>query len=214
MHQVERIHPQIPDPVIIGRATALLRAGKLVAYPTETFYGLAGDPLNPEAVEMIFAAKGRPDRMALPLIAADRQAVQNSVRVISDAADRLAAAFWPGALTLVLPASPCLPRRLLGGGFTVGIRISPHAVALALARAFGSSIVATSANRSGQPAPMSAAEVRLALGGHVSLILDGGPTRGGQASTVLDLTLDPPRLVRSGAVPISAIELVLGRRVI
>ena len=214
MSLVEAIDSQHPDPVLIDRCAALLRAGKLVAYPTETFYGLAGDPLSSEAVEMIFVAKGRPDRMALPLIAADRHAVLEAVREFSSAAERLAGAHWPGALTLILPASPSLPQRLLGGGHTVGIRISPHPVAAALARSFGSSIVATSANRSGQPAPMTAAEVRHALGGDVALILDGGPTRGGQASTVLDLTVDPPRLVRSGSVPVSALEQVLGRRII
>ena len=213
MQKVQRIDSRNPDPGLIGRAAALLHAGKLVAYPTETFYGLAADPLSPDAVETIFAAKGRPDRMALPLIAAERQAVQSTVRQFSAAAERLAQAFWPGALTLVLPASPALPPRLLGGGHTVGVRISPHPVASALARAFGSSIVATSANRSGQPAPMTAAEVKLALGGQVALILDGGPTRGGLASTVLDLSIDPPRLVRSGAVPVSAVEQVLGRRI-
>ena len=212
VQRVQRIDPQTPDLAVIGRAAAFLRAGKLVGYPTETFYGLAGDPLNADAVELIFAAKGRPERMALPLIAADWQAVQSIARELSGPAERLARAFWPGALTLVLPASPSLPSRLLGGGHTVGLRISPHPVALALARAFGSAIVATSANRSGQPAPMTAAEVDLALGEYVSLVLDGGPTRGGQASTVLDLTIDPPRLVRSGLVPVSAVERVLGRR--
>jgi L-threonylcarbamoyladenylate synthase len=212
VQQMQRIDPRHPDPALIGRAAALLREGKLVAYPTETFYGLGADPRSPEAVETIFAAKGRPERMALPLIAADRQSVLECVRELSDAADRLAAAFWPGALTLVLPASPSLPPRLLGNGQTVGIRISPHPVAAALARAFGSSIVATSANRSGQPAPMTARDVRQALGDEVALILDGGLTQGGHASTVLDLTVDPPRVVRSGAVPLSAIEQVLGRR--
>ena len=210
---VEPIDSQRPNLVLIDRGAALLRAGKLVAYPTETFYGLAGDPLSPEAVESIFAAKGRPDRMALPLIAADRRAVMDAVREFSTAAERLATAHWPGALTLVLPASPSLPQRLLGGGRTVGIRISSHPVAAALARSFGSSIVATSANRSGQAAPLTAAEVRDMLGRHVALILDGGPTRGGQASTVLDLTVDPPRLVRSGTVPVSALEEALGRRI-
>jgi len=213
MQRVQRIDSRNPDPALIGRAAALLHAGKLVGYPTETFYGLAADPLSPDAVETIFAAKGRPDRMALPLIAADRRAVQTSVRELSEAAERLAAAFWPGALTLVLPASPSLPQRLLGGGHTVGIRISPHPVAAALALAFGSAIVATSANRSGAPAPMTAAEVGQALGAEVALILDGGPTRGGQASTVLDLSVDPPRVVRSGEIPLAAIEQLLARRI-
>jgi L-threonylcarbamoyladenylate synthase len=210
--QIQAVDPQHPNQVLIGRAADLLRAGRLVGYPTETFYGLAADPRSPEAVETIFAAKGRPERMALPLIASDRAAVLLCVREFSETAERLGAAFWPGALTLVLLASPSLPPRLLGGGQTVGIRLSPHPVASALARAFGGPIVATSANRSGQPAPMTAREVQQALGEEVALILDGGPTRGGQASTVLDLTCDPARVVRSGAVPLSAIEQVLGRR--
>lgn len=212
MRQQQRIDSQHPDSALIRRAADLLREGKLVAYPTETFYALGADPRNPAAVESIFVAKGRPERMALPLIAADRRAVLESVREFSDSAERLASAFWPGALTLVLPASPSLPPRLLGNGHTVGIRISPHAVAAALAGAFESAIVATSANLSGQPAPMTAAEVRRALGGKVALIIDGGPTQGGHASTVLDLTTDPPRVVRSGAVPLTAVETVLGRR--
>src|SRR5262245_66138470 len=116
--------------------------------------------------------------MALPLIASDREAVLLCVREFPDLAERLAAAFWPGALTLVLPAAPTLPPRLLGGGQTVGIRISPHPVAAALALAFGGPIVATSANRSGRPAPSTAHEVQEALGDEVALILDGGPTRG------------------------------------
>jgi len=199
--QIQTVDPLHPNQSLIGRAADLLRAGRLVGYPTETFYGLAADPRSPDAVETIFAAKGRPERM-----------VCACVREFSDTAERLAAAFWPGALTLVLPASPSLPPRLLGGGRTVGIRISPNPVAGALALAFGGSIVATSANRSGQPAPMSALEVQQALGKEVALILDGGQSRGGQASTVLDLTCDPARVVRSGAVPLSAIEEVLGRR--
>ena len=210
--EVQNVDPQHPSSVIIGRAAELLRASKLVVYPTETFYGLAADPRNPAAVERIFASKGRPDRMALPLIAGTRAAVHLCVREFSETAERLAAAFWPGALTLVMPASPALPPRLLGGGSTVGIRISSHPVASALAAAFGAPIVATSANRSGQPAPMTALEVQETLRSEVALVLDGGPTLGGLASTVLDLTADPPRVVRSGAVPLSAVEHVLGRR--
>ncbi len=210
--QVQSVDALRPSSVVIARAADLLRASKLVAYPTETFYGLAADPLNPAAVERIFTAKGRPERMALPLIAGNRAAVQLCIREFSETAERLAAAFWPGALTLVLPASPTLPPRLLGGGATVGIRISSHPVASALATAFGAPIVATSANRSGQPAPMTALEVQEALRSEVALILDGGPTHGGQASTVLDLTMDPPRVVRSGAVALGAVEQALGRR--
>jgi L-threonylcarbamoyladenylate synthase len=212
VQQIQAVDPLRPNQILIERAAELLRSGRLVGYPTETFYGLGADPRSPEAVEAIFAAKGRPESMALPLIAADLAAVRVCVREFPDTAERLAAAFWPGALTLVLPASPSLPPRLLGGGRTVGIRISPHPVAAALARTFGVPIVATSANRSGRPAPMTALEVREALGEEVALIIEGGPTRGGRSSTVLDLTSDPPRVVRSGAVPLSAIEEILGRR--
>jgi L-threonylcarbamoyladenylate synthase len=213
MGESHRIDPQHPDPVLIHRAAGLLREGKLVVYPTETFYGLGADPRSPRAVEAVFAAKGRPDRLALPLIASDRRSVLDCVSELSDAAERLAAAFWPGALTLVLPAVPSLPPRLLGNGQTVGIRISSHPIAAALAAAFGSAIVATSANRSGQAAPVTAPEVGEELGAEVALVLDGGATSGGHASTVIDLTTDPPRVVRSGAVPLSAIEEILGRRI-
>ena len=212
MTQVQSVDPRNPSPVLIGRAVELLGASHLVAYPTETFYGLAADPRSPEAIERIFVAKGRPERMALPLIAGNREALRLCIAAFPGAAERLAAAFWPGAPTLVLPASPLLPPRLLGGGRTVGVRISSHPVASSLASAFGAPIVATSANRSGQAPPMTAEEVREALGMDVSLILDGGPTRGGQASTVVDLASDPPRLIRSGAIPLAAVEQVLGLR--
>src|SRR5439155_24002021 len=115
MPRPEPIDPNHPNPALIARAADLLRQGLLVAYPTETFYGLAADPRNPEAVERIFEAKGRPDRMALPLIAADRAAAMMCARQFPPSVERLAAAFWPGPLTLVLAASAALPPRLLGG---------------------------------------------------------------------------------------------------
>ncbi|HEU4401050.1 MAG TPA: L-threonylcarbamoyladenylate synthase [Candidatus Polarisedimenticolia bacterium] len=211
MKRIQTIDPERPDGALLHQAGRLLHAGRLVAYPTETFYGLAADPFNPQAVERVFAAKGRPERMALPLIAPDEASVMTCVREFPEPARRLAAAFWPGPLTLVLPASRMLPARLLGGGHTVGVRISPHPIASALARAAGGPIVATSANRSGRPAPSTAEEVENALGDEIDLILDGGSTRGGTASTVLDLTSDPPRVVRSGAVLLTAVERVLGR---
>lgn len=212
MRRLQPIDPHHPDPGLVFRAAELIRAGELVAYPTETFYGLGADARSLRAVEKVFEAKGRPERMALPLIAADEGSVMLCVREFPESARRLAAAFWPGALTLVLPASASLPPRLLGGGHTVGVRISPHPVAGALARVVGGPIVATSANLSGQAAPQSAAEVEEAIGEALALILDGGETHGGLASTVLDLTVDPPRVIRSGAVPIAAIGQVLGRR--
>jgi len=208
---IERVDPHRPDPGVLARGAELLRRGFLVVYPTETFYGLGCDPRQAEAVERIFVAKGRPDRMALPLIAADREAVRLCVRGFPEMAHRLMDAFWPGPLTIVFPAADDLPPLLLGGGHTVGVRVSSHPVASALARATAGPIVATSANRSGGPPPSTAEEAMEALGEVVSLILDGGPTTGGTASTVIDLTVEPPRLIRSGAVPRSAIESILGR---
>jgi L-threonylcarbamoyladenylate synthase len=212
MQRVQQIDPQHPDRKLLARAAEVLRKGLLVAYPTETFYGLGALPRDMAAVDRVFNAKGRPEKMALPLIVGDEESVNLCAREFPQGARRLAAAFWPGPLTLVLPAADDLPPRLLGGGFSVGLRVSPHPVASGLARAVGGPIIATSANLSGQPAPSTAAEVDEFLGDHVALILDGGPTHGSAASTVLDLTADPPRVIRSGAVPLTELERVLGSR--
>ncbi len=212
MRQLHSIDPENPSPKILARAAELLRKGFLVAYPTETFYGLGAAPRVPEAVERVFEAKGRPEKMALPLIVGDDSAVLLCAREFPPGAQRLASAFWPGPLTLVLQAADDLPTRLLGGGHTVGLRISPHPVASGLARALGGPIIATSANRSGHPAPSSAEEVQQVLGDSVAMILDGGPTIGGLSSTVLDLSTEPPRMIRCGAVPLADLERILGRR--
>jgi L-threonylcarbamoyladenylate synthase len=212
MQRVQQIDPQHPDRKLLARAAEVLRKGLLVAYPTETFYGLGALPRDMAAVDRVFNAKGRPEKMALPLIVGDEESVNLCAREFPQGARRLAAAFWPGPLTLVLPAADDLPPRLLGGGFSVGLRVSPHPIASGLARAVGGPIIATSANLSGQPAPSTAAEVDEFLGDHVALILDGGPTHGSAASTVLDLTADPPRVIRSGAVPLTELERVLGSR--
>ncbi len=204
------IDTQHPDPAIVARAAAVLRSGGLVACPTETFYALAADPRNPAAVDRVFAAKGRPDGRPLPILAGDEASARRCVVDFPELAGRLAARFWPGPLTLVLRAVPGLPARLTGGGTTIGIRVSPHPVAAALSRALGGPIVATSANRSGEPPPLTAEAVERSIGGAVDLILDAGPCRGGSASTVIDLTVDPPRLVRSGAVPAADLAAVVG----
>ena len=209
---LQRIDARLPDAAVLARAAERMRRGLLVAYPTETFYGLGCDARMAAAVDRIFLAKGRPDRMALPLIAGETDAVLLCARHISGTARRLMAAFWPGPLTLVLEAADDLPPRLLGGGATVGVRVSPHPVAAALARLLGGPIVATSANRFGAPPPLSATEVLDAMGDDVAMILDAGATTGGNASTVLDVTVDPPRLIRAGAVGVGAIEQALGHR--
>ena len=205
------IDPLHPEPAILARAAAMLRSGGLVACPTETFYALAADPRNPAAVERVFFVKGRPDRQPLPILASEEAALRACVAEFPAAAARLAERFWPGPLTLVLRSAPDLTGPLTGGGPTIGIRVSPHPVAAALSRLLGGPIVATSANRSGQVPPATALEVERSLGDAVDLILDAGPCAGGSASTVVDLDADPPRLIRSGAVPVGSIVEVLGR---
>jgi len=189
-----------PDPAVIDRAADILRAGGIVAYPTDTFYGLAIDPRSDEAVARLFDAKGREAGAAIPLIAAS----VDQVREAADVTDRelkLARAFWPGPLTIVLRPKPGLFIDVLGGGPTVAVRVPAHPVARALARGFGFCITSTSANRSGQPAAITADDVRGALGTAVDLLLDGGPAPGGLPSTIVELTPDGPLLVRAGAVP-------------
>lgn len=186
-----------------GRATAIgvLRAGGIVALPTDTVYGIAVDLATPGGVERLFAAKGRPpDRGIVLLLASAAQA--DAVGILGPAARALAAACWPGGLTLVVPQRPGveLPAALTGGTPTVGLRLPNHPTPRALAAALGP-IPTTSANRSGQPEGRDAAEIVAQVGDAVDLVIDGGPAHGGPASTVVDCTGDRPRILREGAVP-------------
>jgi L-threonylcarbamoyladenylate synthase len=200
-----------PEPAAIEEAAAILRADGLVAFPTETVYGLGADGLNEAAVRRIFAVKGRPEAKGLILhLAEPAQAAE--VAEVSERAKRLMAAFFPGPLTLVLPARPIVPAVTAGGGATVAVRMPDHTVALALIRAAGRPVAAPSANPSGAPPPRTAAEVLAGLDGRFDLLLDAGPTPLGTPSTLLDLTRDPPRILRQGAVTAEAIEEVLGIR--
>jgi L-threonylcarbamoyladenylate synthase len=182
-----------------------VRRGEVIAYPTETFYGLGADPFNGDAVSRVFEVKGRQAGEALPLIAAGIADVEQACGTLSPVAARLAAAFWPGALTLVLPiAVGRFPDALTAGRANVAVRVSGHHGALAVARAAGGLITSTSANRSGQPPASTADAVIAALGERISLVgvvIDDGPTPGGAPSTIVDVTEDAPRLVRAGSVP-------------
>jgi L-threonylcarbamoyladenylate synthase len=199
-----------PDPAVIARAAAVLRAGGLVAFPTETVYGLGADALDAGAVARIFAAKGRPARNPLIVHVADTAAARALVSDWPAAADALARHFWPGPLTFVLPKRPDVPAIVTAGGPTVAVRVPAHPVALALLRAAGVPLAAPSANRSNYLSPTAAEHVKRSLGDRVDLILDGGPTTGGLESTVVDLTAQPPRLLRPGLVTPGAIEVVAG----
>lgn len=192
--------PHHIDPAIIERAAALLRAGQVVAFPTETVYGLGADALNDAAVAAVFVAKGRPSNNPVIVHVADVSAAR---RIVSDwptAADQLAARFWPGPLTMVLPKAPCVPVIVTAGGATVAVRVPAHPVALALIRAAGAPLAAPSANRSGYISPTRAAHVLRSLAGRIPMILDGGSTTGGLESTVIDLSVSQPRILRPGLI--------------
>jgi L-threonylcarbamoyladenylate synthase len=204
------IDPACPDTEAILQAAALLRRGDLVAFPTETVYGLGANALDAGAVARIFTAKGRPARNPLIVHVADVEAARTLVTSWPEAAVLLADRFWPGPLTLVLPRHARIPDIVTGGGPTVGVRIPAHPVALALLRAADVPVAAPSANRSLQLSPTRAEHVLLSLGGRIPLILDGGATDGGLESTVVDLSGDIPRLLRPGLLSPAQIEAVIG----
>lgn len=199
MPEIIVVRPDAIDPAAVAKAAHRLVAGGIVAYPTDTFYGLAVDPRNAAAVHKLFAAKGRDAGLATPLIASTSAQAEQAVE-FSAAARTLAARFWPGPLSLVLPARAALHRAALGGRQTAAVRVPAQPIAQALAQAAGCCITATSANTSGQPPARSCLEMGPALLEHVDIVLDGGATPGGAPSTIVDLTSDAPRLVRAGAI--------------
>ena len=173
------------DPTELNRAAKLLASGGVVAFPTETWYGLAVDPFDPQALSRLFAVKARPPEKPVLVLIGSHRDLDLLVSGIPEPYFALMEQFWPGPLTLVFPARKELPRQLTAGSETIAIRYSPHPVAQALVTCYGRPITATSANRSGQPACASAAEVRAALGPSLDLILDGGATPGGAGSTIV-----------------------------
>jgi len=192
-------------PEAIERAVSVLRRGGLVAFPTDTVYGVGAIAFNPQAVARIYEVKGRPRSKAIPLLLTDAADLPLVAESIPPLAERLAERFWPGPLTLVLHKRAIVPDVVTAGGDTVAVRVPDHPVARALIAALGTPLAATSANRSGEPSPVTAEEVLAQLGGRIDLILDGGHCPGGVPSTVLDLTVSPPAVLRPG--PVSAQEI-------
>jgi L-threonylcarbamoyladenylate synthase len=200
-------------PPDIAAAVAALRAGGLVAFPTETVYGLGADARDPEALRRVYALKGRPSTHPLILHLADAAALPQWVAAVPPAAAVLAARFWPGPLTLVLPRAPGVPDALTGGQDSVAVRVPSHPVALALLEAFGGGIAAPSANRYGRISPTRAAHVREEFPTGIDVILEGGDCEVGLESTIVSL-LDPvPRILRPGVIGRAALEAALGTRV-
>lgn len=210
------VEPESPDEETLQRAGALLRAGGLVAFPTETVYGLGADALNEAAVRRVFAAKGRPgDNPLIVHIASEEELSQVAEpdEATAERLRRLARRWWPGPLTVILPKRPVVPAVVTGGLATVAVRMPDHPVALGLIRSAGRPVAAPSANRSGRPSPTEARHVVQDLDGRIDMIVDGGPAAIGVESTVLDLSVEPPIVHRPGAVTVEQLRTVLGEAV-
>jgi L-threonylcarbamoyladenylate synthase len=194
----------------IKLAIAILRKGGIVAFPTDTVYGLGADPLNAQAVDRIYKVKRRPYNLPLPLLLAEKSDLLKVATVVPEMAWQLAERFLPGGLTLVLRKSPWVPGSVAAGGDTIAVRIPNHPLPIALIRGLGTPIVGTSANLSGKPSPVTAEEVREQLGDEVDLIIDGGRCPGGTESTVLDVSGKVPALIREGAIPKAELAKICG----
>ena len=206
----QRLDPERPEADILAAAGDVLRQGGLVAFPTETVYGLGANALDASAVGRIYAAKGRPAQNPIIVHVADLAQMARVAISVPAIVETLAAQFWPGPLTLVLPKHPLVPDIVTAGGPTIAVRVPNHPVALGLLQAAGVPVAAPSANRSQQLSPTRAEHVWQDLRGRIDLLLDGGPTPGGIESTVLDLTTNPPRLLRPGLLTGSELEAVVG----
>ena len=205
---VVRADPARPDEADLRDAAAILRRGGLVAFPTETVYGLGANALDPEAIAGVFRAKGRPADNPLIVHLADPADLPRVARAVPPPAAELAARWWPGPLTLVLDAHPDVPAITTGGHSTVGVRVPDHPVARALIAEAGVPVAAPSANRSGRPSPTTAAHVAGDLGGRIDAIVDGGPCTVGVESTVVDARGPTPVVLREGAITREDLEAI------
>lgn len=202
-------HPE-SDPNAVRDAAAILRRGGLLGIPTETVYGLGADALNEDAVSRIFLAKGRPQDNPLIIHVPDASWLERYCRSVPPAAYQLAERFWPGPLTMILPRRDIVPLQTTGGLETVGVRCPNHPVTLAIIEAAGVPIAAPSGNTSGRPSPTTAAHMIEDMDGKIDGIVDGGPCTVGVESTIIDLTVTPPRLLRPGGLPLESLRQVLG----
>lgn len=198
-------------PVVVNRQTLdhaadLLRSGGVVAFPTETYYGLAVDPFNPQALARLYAAKRRPQILPVLVLVADMGQLPLLTDSLPDTFRQLIACFWPGPLTLVFPALPSLPKQLTGDTGTIAIRQSPHETAHALINAFGGPVTATSANVTGFSPAVTAEEVARMFDMEIDMILDGGATAGGGASTLVGLDRGNLSCIREGIIGFSAVQ--------
>jgi len=185
----------------VDRAIEILKAGGVVAFPTDTVYGLGGDAFNIEVAERIYEVKQRPRHLPLPILLADLTQIASVVGSVSGIARFLMRCFWPGGLTLVLQKKDSLPDIITAGGNRVAVRIPDHIVPLTLIREFGEPVIGTSANISNKPSPVTAEEVEQQLGSRIDMVIDMGKCPGGLESTVVDVTGEAPVILRQGIVP-------------
>ena len=208
--EVLRINSRRPNDSIIARASKLINSGEIVAFPTETVYGLGANALDPSAISKIYQMKGRPSDNPLIVHIADMKTLRGLVSEISPRAMRIIKKFWPGPVTLVLKKSKIVPKVTTGGLDTIAVRMPRNRIALALIKKSGFPIAAPSANISGRPSPTNASHVKDDLDGKVKLILDGGSTEIGIESTVIDMTLRTPVILRPGGISKESIEDEIG----
>ena len=203
------VDPVCPEPGFLVEGGAVLRQGGLVAFPTETVYGLGANAWDGVAVEGIFAAKGRPGDNPLIVHIAQKESIEDLVREVPRQAEVLMEAFWPGPLTVILPVSERVPVQVTAGLDTIALRVPDHPVALGLIRAAGVPVAAPSANTSGRPSPTTARHVMEDLEGRIEMIIDGGATGVGVESTVIDLTTSTPTVLRPGGITLEALRIIL-----
>lgn len=210
MTDVHRIDPRCPSGAVLDDAAAVLQRGGIVAYLTDTVYGLAVAARLPRAIASLYGLKGRASDKAIPLIIGAPEQLSGVALALPPCAEALMAAFWPGPLTLLLSPHPDLPAALLGNTGRIGVRWPDSPLSQGLALRVGGAITASSANRSGAAAALNAAAVEAQLAPGVDLILDAGGAHNPQVSTVLDVTVEPPRMIRAGRISQQAIQAVLG----
>jgi len=208
-----RVDGKRPDERVIHQAALIIRQGGVAAYPTESFYGLGVDPAREDAVNRVFQMKEREKNRPILILIPSIESLDSYVTHVSVAAHALIDAFWPGGLTLVFDASDRVPKTVTAGTGKIGIRLSSHPVAASLVRILGAPITSTSANLSGKGACRSGEEVLQQFGKKVDIVLDGGPAMGKSASTVLDVSVDPPRILRQGMVSKEQLESVISARI-
>jgi L-threonylcarbamoyladenylate synthase len=206
MPSVLKIDPEKPDAAAVDEVIRILQTGGIIAYPTETFYGLGCDAENESAIEKIYQIKGRSFTAPLSVIVGNKNDALYLIENIPPEGRILMETFWPGPLTLIFQASDRVPPRLTAHTGKIGLRISSHLIATRIANALGRAVTATSANLSGAPESVSAAQVVQTIGKRLDAVVDAGQTPGGKGSTIIDMTASPPTLLREGVIPFSLVQ--------